>query len=107
MYVENSIILIIVNMAIWNGHRGNINKIKKFIPIVIQTKKQSSGSGKDKESHQQQLPLKKNSLYGEAIAEMIFPLHSVKFEMISQDCLSVRKFISSSAQSNGKSFPRW
>ncbi len=37
------------------------------------------------------------------IAEIVFPLHSVKFEMISQDCLSVRKFISSSAQS----FPRW
>jgi hypothetical protein len=41
------------------------------------------------------------------IAEIIFTLHSVKFEMISQYCLSVRKFISSSAQSNGKSFPRW
>jgi len=51
--------------------------------------------------------LKTKFLYGEAIAEIIFPLHSVKFEMISQDCLSVRKFISSSAQSNGKSFPRW
>ncbi len=37
------------------------------------------------------------------IAETIFTLHSVKFEMISQDCLSVRKCISSSAQS----FPRW
>jgi hypothetical protein len=36
-----------------------------------------------------------------------FPLHWVNFEMIYQDWLRVRKFISSSAQSNGKSFPRW
>ncbi len=38
-------------MAVRNGHRGNINKIKKFSPIVIQTKKQSSGIGKHRDYH--------------------------------------------------------
>ncbi len=53
MYMKNIIILIntVVNMAVRNGHRGKINKIKKFIPIVIQTKKQSSGIGKDRDYH--------------------------------------------------------
>jgi hypothetical protein len=92
-------------MAIWNGHRGKI--IKNFISQkVLRPKRQLAGGGKEV-AISGFIWLKTKFPYGEAIAEIIFLLHSVKFEMISQDCLSVRKYISSSAKSNGKSFPRW